>query len=705
MKVNLTIFFSLLALFSLSYEGEQEILDALDESIHNNYEITDSILYHSEEIAGQFSDEGKFKFVIYYLIHHDANNKTSSRGFNVFLSQLKVHNQDKALLRLLNAVLLEQNDLNKIATSQTLRRMRAKDISNDRKALIDVFLGIQQNELKSEKYFDNALRYAKKSRIPILPSLVLQFIANKYRQQGDYKQSVSTFQKALDFSQKNKHDLCFIRQSLAMSEIQVEMENFKKAEQFLQKSAFNSKKLKNDWYLASSLIGLGNIDILAKNYRLGISDFQKALLIYYKLNSDRGVAQTHNDLGKAYFLSQEYDLSEKNFQLSQTFFNKINDYNNGVEDLYENYALLKYKRKKYGDALKLINKAIEKQVELKENNLELQEALEIRAKIYAALGYGEKAYYELAKISNYKDSIYSENLQQQIADLSELYESEQKSKRIREQDRKLKEERNERLLNEKQLENIQLRNSQIIIIFSFSTLLLLALLLIFYFRSKQRQLKLKQTETELRQQLLRSQMNPHFVFNAMSVIQSYIYDNDIDKSSEFLVSLSRLMRLILENSAKESIKLTTELEILNRYLFIQKERFENRFEFEIHYNENIDPERISIPPMILQPFVENATEHGELDKVKNGKIRITYRIDGQLLIFVVEDNGIGREASKARGNKRSSAHKSMAISITQKRIELMRIKYNIQGFVKIEDLEEVQKSGTRVTVAMPLMDK
>ena len=185
----------------------------------------------------------------------------------------------------------------------------------------------------------------------------------------------------------------------------------------------------------------------------------------------------------------------------------------------------------------------------------------------------------------------------------------------------------------------------------------------------------------------------------MSIIQSYIYDNDLKNSSKFLVNFSRLIRLILENSAKEFIKLNLEIEMLERYLEIQKNRFEERFNYEIVNYDNLDTSSVLIPPMLLQPFIENSLEHGELNKVRNGKIRITFKIENDLLIFVIEDNGIGRQAAAEKKVKDFNQHESMAIDITNSRIELLNDKYKKAGFLSIQDLSENGVSGTKVTIA------
>ena len=223
---------------------------------------------------------------------------------------------------------------------------------------------------------------------------------------------------------------------------------------------------------------------------------------------------------------------------------------------------------------------------------------------------------------------------------------------------------------------------------------------IFILRIQQNRIKQEQREAELSQTLLRTQMNPHFVFNAMSVIQSYIYENDPEKSSQFLVKFSRLMRLILENSPKEFIPIELEIEILDKYLATQKMRFENRFEYTLDISDDLLFNKAMVPPMITQPFIENAIEHGQLHTVKDGHIIVQMRADGESLLLKIEDNGVGR--NKSQQTKKIRTHKSMAIDITRERIEIINKKYKFNGSIQFEDLNLEEQTGTVVKLVLPL---
>ena len=312
--------------------------------------------------------------------------------------------------------------------------------------------------------------------------------------------------------------------------------------------------------------------------------------------------------------------------------------------------------------------------------------------MYRKLGNTNKAYQYLNLYTQYSDSARIVEIGSKIAELSVLYKAEQREQLIAKQANSIE-------LQRKEKENSELRNKfQTYIIIGFIIFVLLGAIIV-YSRWKQRDIKQMQREAEMNQTLLRSQMNPHFVFNAMSVIQSYIYENDTKNSSKFLINFSKLMRLILENSSKEFIPIKTEIDILEKYLNTQKLRFGDRFTYSVNVADKLLEDEVLIPPMITQPFIENALEHGQLHTIENGNIQIKFTFDESMLHVLISDNGIGRKGAKQ--NKKSSEHRSMAMKITQDRIQNLSYKYKIQGRMEIADFDKVNETGTIVNIYLP----
>lgn len=213
--------------------------------------------------------------------------------------------------------------------------------------------------------------------------------------------------------------------------------------------------------------------------------------------------------------------------------------------------------------------------------------------------------------------------------------------------------------------------------------------------------KMLQIENQLletQQKALRLQMNPHFIFNSLNSIQSFILSKDIDQAVNYLSRFSQLMRMIMANSTESVIPLSDEILAINHYLEIEKLRFENKFSYTIHVAPEIDEEFTGIPPMTIQPYIENAIIHGLLHKSSKGRIDITFKIRGNSIHCIITDNGIGR--AKAEEIKKMSGlnQKSKGMMISKERLDIFNKNEHDIFSVKITDLKDDQgsPSGTKV---------
>jgi LytS/YehU family sensor histidine kinase len=198
-------------------------------------------------------------------------------------------------------------------------------------------------------------------------------------------------------------------------------------------------------------------------------------------------------------------------------------------------------------------------------------------------------------------------------------------------------------------------------------------------------------------------MNPHFIFNSLNSINSFVMDQKHEIASDYLVKFSKLIRLILDNSRSETISIEKELETLRLYVLLEAARFDNKFKCVYHIAENVNTNSIMIPPMLLQPFVENAIWHGLMQKAGEGTITLEIKKqDEEFLNISISDDGIGREKA-AELKSKSATHKSHGLKVTSQRIEMMN-KLNSSGaHVNIIDLKDEQgnASGTRVEIIIP----
>ena len=200
---------------------------------------------------------------------------------------------------------------------------------------------------------------------------------------------------------------------------------------------------------------------------------------------------------------------------------------------------------------------------------------------------------------------------------------------------------------------------------------------------------------------LKAQMNPHFLFNALNSIQELILQKDVANGLKYLGKFGSLTRQILETSGQEQVTLQAEVDMLSNYLELEKLRFGDSFSYTLDISTDIDPEGILIPPMLIQPYVENALKHGLLHRQTDRRLSITFRMEGEILNVTVTDNGIGRKAA-SEIVKRQSGHRSFSTSATAKRLELLRTQHGAHGRVETRDMVENGVAlGTEVHLRIP----
>jgi ligand-binding sensor domain-containing protein len=216
--------------------------------------------------------------------------------------------------------------------------------------------------------------------------------------------------------------------------------------------------------------------------------------------------------------------------------------------------------------------------------------------------------------------------------------------------------------------------------------------------SEKKVLEIERHMFDVEQKALQLQMNPHFIFNSLNSIQSFVIKNDTDKAINYLAKFSQLMRLILSNSRESYIPLKDELTYLQHYLDIERLRFDDKFDYKIVLDPRIDEDFVEIPPMLFQPYVENAIVHGLIHSPKEGFVSIEFKLVGNKIHCTIEDNGIGRDKSELIKMQTGLNRKSRGLLITQERLDLLSKQQDDQFSVKIIDLKDEHGNalGTRV---------
>jgi hypothetical protein len=489
---------------------------------------------------------------------------------------------------------------------------------------------------------------------------------------------------------KNIYFQTIAHQGVAMYSMQIK--NLDEATTYLKRTNDLNLKLRDLRINAINTLIEAGIYVSKGQFNDGLALIQ-VVEPYFKKNNDK------NNLGNCQLLRGIIQLNMKQFKASLNSFNLALDY----FQVAGNFVNLTMVNQFIGETFLKDNKLEKAEsyllLALAENELHGLKSIKIQStyKLLSQLYFKKN---ELQKAIKYQ-FLYLEFLERNTILNSAAAVARMTEGNLREERERLIEFQKESIEKKEKEEEIQrLQLSRQLFIGGIIIGLMIVGFIFYILRLRQEKLKQKQREIELSQSLLRTQMNPHFIFNAMSVIQSYIYSNDPDKSSQFLVNFSRLIRLILENSPKEFIPIELEIEILEKYLQAQKMRFENRFTYNINVEESLLNEGAMVPPMITQPFVENAIEHGQLHTIKGGHITITICEKEAMIQIQITDNGVGRKG--AQKTKKIKSHKSMAINITKERIEIINFKYKKQGSIHMEDLDKTKQTGTIVTILLPL---
>ncbi|NBU90569.1 MAG: hypothetical protein EBS12_03860 [Flavobacteriia bacterium] len=553
-------------------------------------------------------------------------------------------------------------------------------------AYISRSLFFMQTQVKdSAIYYANlATDFAKRSDTKICLARSLHHQAKIHFFFRNYLEAINEEFKFLYLAEELDHTYFKSLAYRSIAEISFDVGNFDETTIYLKKATTFSTRLSDFYEEAKLKIYFAKLFLARENLTKANNTISEALATFKAFNDYRNLGTCTNVLGQIATQKSDYETAINYFNSAIDYLG-ISGVKQELDLVFNNLGKLYLKK---GDLIQAESYLL-KVLSQGSKSGELSQNYKLLSELYFKKNQLQLAY-------NYQ------NLYLSILEYNAL--STDGSKVLQLTESNLREER-ERLISY-QKESIQAKEMitikltrQIFIIVVFAVLLLF-LLFFLIVRSRQNKLKQSQKEAELSQSLLRSQMNPHFIFNAMSGIQSYIYSHEPDKSSQFLVNFSRLIRLILENSSKEFIPLELELEIIEKYLTTQKMRFEDRFDFKLNIDELLVEKQALIPPMITQPFIENAIEHGQLHTLVDGCINITITEENKMLQIIISDNGVGRKGS--RKTKKINSHNSMAIDITRERIRILNQKYKTNGNLKIRDYDELNEIGTEVIIKIPL---
>lgn len=533
----------------------------------------------------------------------------------------------------------------------------------------------------STSYFEEALNSARLAKDEDLVAMVKMNLSGNYNSSGDANKAIEYSLAALEIKERNNYldGICF--DYVTVGEIFQNIGNIEKWKLYIQKAYV----LKDDERCAK------------------MTDL---VMIYNNLGT---IAEAEKEYPKALAY---YD--------TMMFVSKEHDYFEGVGISRLNSGLIYQLIGKPGEALKLANESMQYLGDvpyfiMAVNNVkaELLEELgrnnEALTLALATLHNEELEYYPglkqqclgLLYLVNYNLGNYKEafNWNDSLNTFKNELQEKENLKIIEELETKYQTEKKEQQIELLQAENKFRQQEKVAFIASLVALLLLAAAGILFYFKKKRENQIQRLV--LRQQLLRSQMNPHFLFNALGSIQNFMYKNETKKAAGYLGNFARLTRSILEHSAEEYVSLYNEIEMLRNYIELEKMRLAGKFDYKIEVGEDVDTEFINVPPMLLQPFVENAIKHGLKEVQKDGLLELRFREAEDSIFVEICDNGVGIDKVQ---KQKGSTHKSMSMDIFKERQKVLSKKSNREIKCRIVDRsrENAKQNGTKVEIEIPI---
>lgn len=467
-------------------------------------------------------------------------------------------------------------------------------------------------------------------------------------------------------------------------------EDFKALEYFVKAQKIQ-EKLK-DTNIGITLTNIANCYLNQKSFDKAFDYYNQAKSSLDNYPNQRALGEWYNNFGLFFKSTNNTSKAIANWNQAIKTFQSIDD-KFGIADTYIYLSQLYFDKGNYPEALQFANKSLTFSIEI--NVLEqivLSEKL--LSDIYSKTGNTNLALEHYKLYSKANDSLINETNIRKSVQEEMTYEFEK-----REVIQKEELEKRELLLQEQSK-----RNKMQLFFAVLSALLLSGIGFLIYNRTQlKKTLTLQKELAEYEQKALHLQMNPHFVFNCLGSISSFIVQNGTDTAVKYLAKFSKLMRLTLEYSKESLIPIDKEIESLQNYLELEQLRFNQKFDFTISKASDIEDDT-ALPPLLLQPFVENAIIHGLIPKKEKGLISIAFSLENESLICTIEDNGIGFNKSKEIKESLVSVHKSMALDITKKRLEMMEASTSQKANVEIEEHKNNQGEilGTKVVLNLPL---
>lgn len=445
--------------------------------------------------------------------------------------------------------------------------------------------------------------------------------------------------------------------------------------------AYKIQKEIKDPALAVSCSNIGLIYLTENNLVKARKFFDESLKEFQKSPNARGMGELYNSISQ-YYVAKKDLKTAKNYLLKAEEICKSTEDQFGLSNTYLFLARIYFDENDLDQSSDFVNKSLQIS-----RDLDLPEAMmnceKLLSEISDKKGNKEQAFIHLKKYNAAKERLSrAENAKERLkAELNFEFEKKQIEKKEKADWEKAK------------------------WIFGFLLLTTILIGIFFFYRNREREktLLLQKQLAEFQHKALHLQMNPHFVFNCLAAISSFIVQNDKEDAIKYLAKFSKLMRLTLDFSQESLVTIDKEIEALKNYLELEQLRFNQKFDFKIFKDPLIEDDT-ALPSLLLQPYVENAVIHGVVPRKEKGLITISFNQTKEFLICEIEDNGTGIETSKKMKENSMNVHKSMAMEISKKRLETweeLEKKKVSMTIVELKDKNGGSK-GTRVLLKLPL---
>ncbi|MBN1639207.1 MAG: tetratricopeptide repeat protein [Ignavibacteriales bacterium] len=569
--------------------------------------------------------------------------------------------------------------LNQITISQNIDSLQILISSSTGEEKVDLL-----NFLAKTFYYSNSDSTIFYAKLSIVISEQIEYskgLANAYdclgaayNIKGEYEKSLMHYLNSLKIREEFSDTIGMSDSYFNIATSYYHSGNLNKAIEYCQNSLLLSTKINYKIGTASSLDLLGTIFYELNDLKKALSFYEESLKIERELDNKQGIVISLSNIADILDEQGNYPQALKNYfealEISKSLNDKI-----GQAIILNNVGWTYLNLQNYSEAKKYFSEALNNANEMGDRVLKTN-VYESFSEFYSQIGDYQKSLFYFKNYTSLKDSLFNEIKSEQIADMREKYQTEKIEK-----DKKILE------LTNKELETTKIYLiSGIVLLFLISTAI--------YYRIKLRQ---KIRELQATEKILRVQMNPHFISNSLVAVQNYLMSEDIDNSIIYISNFSDLMRRVIQNSELEYITLAKEIEELRAYLELEKLSLGEKFDYQIVSDEALEINDIQIPPMLIQPYLENSILHGFTGKEENCLIKLSFSQNENNLVCTIEDNGIGREES-AKRRMASKKYKSIGQRNVERRIQLINKLYRTNFRVSINDLknEKSEPQGTRV---------